>query len=329
MTLEVTIHTGARLHFGLLAHRPASGRHFGGAGLMIDSPGTQLTLKVNDRDQIAAPPDLRARVEHILASYRSRVAPHKQPPPCRIEIHRQIPPHQGLGSGTQLALAVGKALAVCAGEPDLPLLELAHRVGRGTRSALGIHGFEQGGFLIDGGKRRLEDIGTLVSRVSFPAEWRIVLVTPPAGEGLSGTDEQTAFHRLSGMPECVTNRLCRLLLMEILPAIREAGFPEVSEGIYQYGQQVGAYFEPIQGGPFASPKMADLAENLRSRGIRGVGQSSWGPTLFVLEESQSAAEELVQQLHSQPPWADCEFHIAGPKNEAASVAVSTDSPAAS
>ena len=242
MTIEVTIHTGARLHFGLLAHRPSSGRHFGGAGLMIDSPGVKLTAKVADRDQIIAPQDLLPRIENILAGYRSQVECEKQPPPCRIEIHQQIPPHQGLGSGTQLALAVGKALAVLAGEAELPLLELARRVGRGARSALGIHGFEQGGFLIDGGKRHLEDIGTLVSRTPFPADWRIVLVTPPLGEGLSGTDEQTAFHRLAGMPEAVTNRLCRLLLMQISPAIREGDFGEVCEGIYQFGQEVGDVF---------------------------------------------------------------------------------------
>ena len=199
MTIEVMIHTGARLHFGLLAHRPPSGRHFGGAGPTIDTPGVKLTARVADRDQIIAPQTLLQRVEKILSGYRNRVEPHQQPPRCRIEIHRQIPPHQGLGSGTQLALAVGKALAVCTGEVDLPLLELAQRVDRGARSALGIHGFEQGGFLIDGGKRQLEDIGTLVSRTLFPAEWRIVLVAPPLGEGLW---EPTSKPRFIVFPEC-------------------------------------------------------------------------------------------------------------------------------
>ena len=315
MTVQVTIQTGARLHFGLLAHRPQTGRHFGGAGLMIDSPGVELNATVAERDQILHP------CSRPACGKRSR----RLSQPCKAPINNRLPAGwKFTGRFLRIRdwvrerswrLAVGKALAVCAGEPNLPLLELAQRVGRGARSALGIHGFQQGGFLIDGGKRHLEDIGTLVSRTLFPSDWRVVLVTPPLGEGLSGTDEQTAFHRLAGMSEAVTNRLCRLLLMEILPAILEGDFRDVSEGVYEYGQQVGAYFEPVQGGRLASLKMAELAGVLRNRGIMGVGQSSWGPTLFVLQENQHAAEELLRDFQSQPQWAECEFHIAAPKNE--------------
>ena len=319
MTVQVAVQTGSRLHLGPLAHRPAAGRHFGGVGLMIDRPGVQLSASAADRDEVSGPDAIKERVEKILARYRQQVSDDRQPPNCRVEIHQVIPAHQGLGSGTQLALAVGRALAELAGEAEGPVLELAWRVGRGKRSALGIHGFAQGGVLVDGGKRNPDEIGTLIWRREFPEAWRIVLITPPHAAGLSGPDELAAFHQLAGMPEAMTDRLCRLVLMDLLPAVVERDFRGVSEAIYEYGQQVGSYFEPIQGGRFASPLMETLAKSLRQRGRWGIGQSSWGPTIFVLEKSENSALELVGELRSDAKWAGCAFQIATPLNRGAVV----------
>ncbi len=317
MKMGVKIQTGSRLHFGLLAHRPQVGRHFGGVGLMIDSPGVKLSVTPSQSDEIIGPASTLERVQNIIAKFRRQTSKERQTPPCRVEIHRVIPAHQGLGSGTQLALAVGKALAVAAGEAEIPILELARRVGRGKRSALGIHGFQRGGFLVDGGKRNLEEVGTLVWQRDFPADWRVVLVRPAENAGLSGTDEVAAFQHLAGMPGAMTDRLCRLVLMELLPAILEKDFRGVCEAISEYGLQVGTYFEPIQGGKLASEPMEHLAGWLRNRGHLGVGQSSWGPTIFVLQASQSAAELLVRELQQDSPWADCTFQIASPYNRGA------------
>jgi beta-RFAP synthase len=324
MIRHVTIQTGARLHFGLLAHRPKTGRHFGGVGLMIDSPGIHLTATPAKQDEVHAPDFLQDRVRSLIASYREQTSERIQTVPCRLEVHRTIPAHQGLGSGTQLALAVGQALAILDGEPDVSALELARRIGRGKRSALGIHGFEQGGLLVDGGKRQLDDIGTLVSRHEFPSDWRIVLATPMRETGLSGAQERMAFEQLSGMPVAMTDRLCRIVLMDLLPALVEHDFHGVSESLYEYGQQVGAYFEPIQGGRFASRQMEQLAKILRDRGHLGVGQSSWGPTLFVLQESQAAATGLVRELQNDRNAQGCTFHIAAALNQGAKIQVESD-----
>jgi beta-RFAP synthase len=321
MIRHVAIQTGARLHFGLFAHRPQTGRHFGGVGLMIDLPGVHLTATPNKRDEVAAPDCIQDRVRSLVANYREQTAELTQTIPCRMEVHRTIPAHQGLGSGTQLALAVGQALAILDGESDVSVLELAQRIGRGKRSALGIHGFEQGGLLVDGGKRQPEDIGTLVSRHEFPSAWRIVLVTPTRETGLSGAQERMAFEQLAGMPVPMTDRLCRIVLMDLLPALVERSFQGVSESLYEYGQQVGAYFEPIQGGRFASRQMEQFAQLLRNRGHVGVGQSSWGPTLFVLQESQAAAEELVRELTKDRNGQGCTFQIATALNQGARIHV--------
>ncbi len=109
--------------------------------------------------------------------------------------------------------------------------------------------------------------------------------------------------------------------MDLLPAIVEKEFESVSESLYEYGQHVGSYFEPIQGGRFASRQMEQLAEALRRQGHLGVGQSSWGPTMFVLEESQEAAENLVRELQEDQKWSDCKFHIAAAMNQGARILV--------
>lgn len=323
MTVRVTIQTGARLHFGLLAHRPPSGRHFGGVGLMIDSPGVHLSARLAPRDEVIAPPSIKDRVEKIIEKYRQQTIGDNSSSTCKVEVHHAVPAHQGLGSGTQLALAVGQAIAQLEGEPanDIDIFDLAARVGRGKRSALGTYGFFFGGFLIDGGKKDLEDIGTLSARQHFPFDWRVVLVTPPHEAGLSGVEERAAFQHLSGMPESMTNRLCRIVLMDLLPALMESDFPGVSESLYEYGQQVGEYFEPVQGGRFASRQMQQLAKTLRERGHLGVGQSSWGPTMFVLAESQESAELLVHELKDDPACAGCAFHIAAAMNQGAKITI--------
>src|SRR5207302_1257090 len=98
--------------------------------------------------------------------------------PQRLRVEYASAEHAGLGTGTQLGLAVARLLATIAGQNDLDAVDLARRVGRGQRSALGIHGFAQGGFLVEGGKSAAADVAPLLVRVSFPETWQVVLTFP-------------------------------------------------------------------------------------------------------------------------------------------------------
>ena len=320
MPSEVLITTGARLHFGPLSYAPQSGRHFGGAGMMIDSPGFRVTVRKSEMEEIVAGGATLSRVRCLLARYRERCSSDRQPPPVRIAIDEEIPAHAGLGSGTQLALAVAEALAILAGEGTCPPDVLAARMGRGARSAIGLNGFARGGFLVDGGKRDRESPGVIVARIDVPSEWRFVLVTPSDRPGLSGTAESDAFARLAPMPDETTERLCRVLLLDLLPAIVSADFAAASTALDEYGRRVGEYFAPVQGGIFAHPRMRELAEDLRKRGIAGVGQTSWGPTLFALMGDEDAANRLLHSLRDSD-WRDCALRVARPLNTGAAVEV--------
>lgn len=319
---EVTVSTGARLHFGFFAHGHAGHRQFGGVGVMVDQPGFVV------RARPAAVDELRCglwqdRVAALVGRLRACAAADmgRVPGPLCLEIAAAPAAHAGLGSGTQLGMAVAKVCSILSGEGTIPAHELARRAGRGMRSAVGLYGFEHGGLLVEGGKRNPAEISPLVSRVDFPEEWRFVLARPRGATAISGIEEAREFARLDPMPAAMTDRLCRLALTEILPAAVERDFASASEAIGQFGRHVGESFAHVQGGLFADEQMRRLADRLSSQGIRGIGQTSWGPTLFVLCPNAAAAQDLSARLATEPAAANCEFTIAAPLNRGATIAL--------
>jgi beta-RFAP synthase len=197
-----------------------------------------------------------------------------------------------LGVGTALAMSVAGGLAAWLDMPPLPAEQLAASVGRGRRSAVGAHGFVHGGLIVEAGKAPGEEVSPLLVRVELPADWRFVLVTPP-GEGRSGGDEDEAFRRLPALPEAVVTRLRDELMRRLLPAAQRADFDAFSDSLYRFNRAAGECYTPYQTGPYASPRLAALVDEMRGAGVRGVGQSSWGPTLFALLPNQAAAEQLL------------------------------------
>ncbi len=320
---QICITTGARLHFGPLSVSGPTGGRFGGVGVMIDFPRTVLAAHAAPADLIRGGDELTTkRVMEFLKRARKEIPDNFQTP-YEIEIKEIIPSHCGFGSGTQLGLAIALAASIVTEEPRPSLDELARRTGRGMRSAIGIHGFQQGGFLVDGGRVNSNKLGTLITRVEFPEDWRFVLASPQRVIGLSGDAEQHAFASQPAMPQRLTAELCRIVLMEWLPSVIEADFARCSESMFEYGNAVGDFFSPAQGGIFAHPRMAEWADNVQQRGIRGVAQTSWGPTLAALCSSDEAAKQLHGDFAGDSNWNDCSFQIVSPLNRGAKVDVSS------
>ncbi len=317
-----SVNTGSRLHFGLLAHGGENVRQFGGAGMMIDSPGVLLKAVRDEVDSVAvvATDDSQsvsdAEVDRVAGWLASLRAADDSLPPARIEISRTIPQHSGLGSGTQLALAVARAVAGLT-ESGTGSVELAQGVGRGLRSGIGIHGFDGGGFLVDAGGRDEQEVAALVARAHVPEAWRVVLAGPVEGEGLSGHAEREAFSRCREMPWEVTKTLSALLLQQVLPGINVGDLEEAGEGLFRFGRLVGESFASVQGGCYADPQMASLVEWARAEGVRGVGQTSWGPTIWMLSADQDAADALATEVAGRPGVGWC--HVARPLNRGAEV----------
>ncbi len=319
MGMSVTITTGARLHFGPLAAAGSTGGKFGGVGMMVSSPGYVLSVQTSANDEYRGDETACQRAAEFICRIREATGGDPSIQTTRIEFLNTIPSHAGLGSGTQLALAVARALSELAGERNVCVTDLARRAGRGIRSAIGLHGFAFGGFLVDGGRAGSERLGTLVSRIEFPADWRLILVAPPLSKGLSGAEEQIAFASQPPMPQSLTADLCRIALMEWLPGLIEANYSRVSNAMYEFGLGVGRFFEPVQGGVFGHPLMGRLADEVRRCGFAGVAQTSWGPTICVLCEDAASAQELMTDLASDSRWNDCVFRLVEPLNRGALV----------
>ncbi|QDT90753.1 beta-ribofuranosylaminobenzene 5'-phosphate synthase family protein [Gimesia algae] len=320
MSREVIITTGSRLHWGLLSLSPQVGREFGGIGLMIQEPQLKLsvTQSTGSTDTVKGSPGSITKIREALAAVRNECPQLYRDQFYDLVLHSEIPQHCGFGSGTQLSLAVAQALASMAEEPSLTSVELAQRVQRGARSALGIHGFTAGGFLVEGGKQSTDEISPLVVRADFPEDWQILLVTPTNRTGISGYIEADAIQQLGAMPLATTEKLCRLALMQLAPAVQTHDFEEFASGLTEFGHVVGEFFRPAQGGIFADPQMAELEKKLRSRGIRGIAQTSWGPTLSIICQDV----EMVASLVRECGYGEfCELRTARPLNEGAQIQI--------
>lgn len=285
---RLIIRTPSRLHFGLLGWGPEAKRQFGGLGLMIRPLGLEMTVEPAATQVIEGP--LAQRVERILAMLRDRLPELGiHPKPVAIRIHRAPPEHVGLGVGTQLSLAVARAVMELNGMHEPTSEQLARLTGRGRRSGIGLHGFRLGGFLVDGGRMDRCSVPPLLCRLPFPEEWTILIAQPPGRHGLHGSDETTAFADLPPVAEAMTDRLCRLVLLGVLPAIAERDIRTFGQALEELQSHVGACFRPAQGGIYSSPFADPIIHELRQMGFHGCGQSSWGPSLYAFSDQPASA----------------------------------------
>jgi beta-RFAP synthase len=271
--------------------RGALGRRFGGLGAAVPSPSLLLEAARAPGGVAAEGPDAARAAEYA----RRFLAYSELPGGARLVIHERLPAHSGLGSGTQLGLAVARALAELHGRPAEPA-ELARAVSRGRRSAIGTWAFALGGFIVEGGRRPGEDgIAPLIARFDMPRQWRCVVVVPPGDPGLSGDAEAAAFERLPPPVEAEVERVSHLVLMQLLPALVEADLQSFGEALSAVQRITGSWFAPQQGGVFAPGPGEGLIRQMAEWGAAGVGQSSWGPAVYGLVEGIDAGRVMAQR----------------------------------
>lgn len=310
--MSVTVTTTARLHFGFLDPSGRSTKPFGSFGLALDRPSTRVTLTRAATLGVSGPESERAmRYLKTIADSCGTACTY------RLHVHHAIPPHAGLGSGTQLALAVGSAFAGAEGL-DLTPLEIAERLGRGARSGIGIATFEAGGAVLDGGPAG-GALPELIARVAFPDDWRVLLIFDPDAAGLAGANEAAAFEALPPYPESAAAELRGRIMDRALPALAQGDFDGFCAEVGHLQARMGAYFSPLQGGPYTSPHVADLLNWLKSEGVVGLGQSSWGPTGFAFAPSQEAGETLLAAAKGRVQHDGVRFTLAEGRNKGAEI----------
>ncbi len=294
------VKVGSRLHLGHLDLNGSLGRYYGGIGMAINQP--QLEVFVEKQEGLTLVSKYSdKRVEKIAQKYID----FYDLPGAKIEIPQVIPRHCGLGSGTQLALALGLAITRVYGLRVSPV-ELARVTDReGSRSGIGVAVFEQGGVLVDGGIQVKNasmqgdlPLPPLLLRIPFPEEWAVVLALPHSKEKMFGEKEIEAFKSLPPMGEQVSGKICRYLLMKLLPSLKEKDIYNFGQAVTGIQKLIGDYFAPVQGGTFASEHGLKLAKHLLSQGAVGVGQSSWGPVVygFIMKNQKAKLLESTRRI---------------------------------
>jgi beta-RFAP synthase len=238
---------------------------------------------------------------------------------CHVRIDEVVPAHAGLGSGTQIALAVAAGVRRYHGLP-LDVRGDATRLERGARSGVGIGLFDHGGLVVDGGRGPLTTAAPVVSRMPFPEQWRILVVLDPHQQGVHGPDEREVFSKLAPSSDGEAAHLCRLVLMKALPALAECDIAGFGSAIKEMQVLLGDYFAAIQGGSrFSSPDVAAALAALEDEGAYGIGQSSWGPTGFAFAPSAEEASRLVESIYRHPRYRDLDIRSVAGLNRGAHI----------
>lgn len=309
----VEVITTARLHMGFFDLNGGLGRRFGSIGLALDQPATHLLAYAGPDIQASGPGSERAILlaRKVLHACNIKGGVH-------FNLKGAIFEHAGLGSGTQMALAVGHAISKIY-NLDLSIQDIAAMTSRGARSGIGLGTFASGGVVIDGGRAPDTIVPPVIARAAFPEAWRILLIFDRGDQGVHGSQEVAAFKDLPNIPEHVAANICRHVLMQALPALAEQNLTMFGQAIQALQVATGDYFAPVQGGRYASEKVASVLSFMHEQGAACYGQSSWGPTGFAIFADEAESASILDLLQTRYAATSLEFVMCKGLNRGAVV----------
>jgi beta-RFAP synthase len=270
--------------------------------LAIEEPRTIVDAQASDRVLVTG----CARGE--AQRYAQRIVDAFNLEGVCVTVHAVPPRHAGFGSTTALSLAVGRAV-VRAHNLTVSLVDLVKALRR--TSTGGLYTFEHGGFVVAGGFKVKPDariflrddphLPPLILRTDFPREWRFVTVRPfVAPMSPDGEVEEATFQRLQRLPPPVdlTHKAYFLLSAKLLPALRERDATSFGLTLTEMQIVIGRIYKPVQKGVF-NPSSQWIVPILQKSGVLGIGQSSWGPTVYGFSDSHESAVRVSDQVKSE------------------------------
>jgi beta-ribofuranosylaminobenzene 5'-phosphate synthase len=291
---RVIVQTPSRLHLTLIDMHGGSGRVDGGIGIALDEPNILIEMRQSQVLEVEGC-DTVTR-ERIMATALQVLNGLHAGGMVSVTVRNYYPSHIGLGSGSQLMLAIARGVAELYGRPRT-VKELALLVGRGGTSGIGTAAFEFGGFIVDGGHTfgksgektdfrpsaasRGVSPPPIIARYDFPKDWKILLAMPDLPSGASGMLETDIFRAHCPVPVEEVRKVCHEILMRMLPGI-------VEQDLDMFGSSVNAIqelgFKKVE--LSLQPKqIPELIERLRSAGAAGAGMSSFGPVIYAIGDT--------------------------------------------
>jgi beta-ribofuranosylaminobenzene 5'-phosphate synthase len=220
--------------------------------------------------------------------------------------------HVGLGGGTQLGIAAGKALCELYNQ-SLSVREIARIIARGGTSGIGTAAFETGGFLIDGGhsygpgKEKMSFSpssacggvrpASVTMRHDFPRDWKIILALPDIAAGAHGNREVDIFREYCPLPVAEVHELCYQILVRMVPSLVEENLEEFGAAVNRV-QEIG--FKKIEV-MLQHPVVHRLMAAMREAGAACAGLSSFGPAVYAITDTEgrdieAAAREAMRDV---------------------------------
>ena len=308
-TIEII--SPSRLHFGFLEiSRNNDDGTFGGIGLSIDKFNTKIKVKRNSKTKVEGKSLNKAFFFLNTFCKKKEIKPN-----FLINVEDAPSQHTGLGSGTALALSIGKAISELS-NLNLEIEKIGKILNRNRRSNIGLLNFKEGGFLID--LKIKKKSFTNINKILFPEEWKIILIKD-SKQGLHGKKEIEAFKRIKKIPKKNIS-LTGLVIKEIYPSLIENNFEKFCKAITKLQNVMGEYFNLSQGGRFSSPEVYNILNFLKKENILGYGQTSWGPNGFAFFPNLRKAKEMRLKLKRK--FSSCknlEFIICSGRNNGADI----------
>ncbi len=290
----IRVVTGSRIHLGFYGFDDKH-RLYGGLGLALYYPTYDLV--VSPAKSLSAEGCQSERAFHFARRVLDLVDAGFE---LSITIRKCIPQHVGLGSTTQLALAIYVAAAKLASR-SIDLEEVAKALGRGAVSGIGLTAFARGGFIVDAGLPPLRPSGYVVKpllRLRFPRDWVPLLAVPKVEWRVAEHEEPALFRKAGGLSPEQRAELLYTVFRVMLPSIIDRDFLGFTSALERVQLLTGAYFAGAQGGIFCCPESELVAGLLKELGARGIGQSSWGPLVYGFYEGVEAARRAARLLPS-------------------------------
>ncbi len=330
--MKIRITAPCRIHLSLIDENGYTGRVDGGIGLMLDQPNVVLEV-TNSAPEFAIECDRYYRESvHVINEKASKIFKLFQISNKNFHFHlkRYYPSHVGLGSKTQLSLAIGTAIAKLK-DMKIPVEEITKMVERGGTSGIGWRGFETGGFILDGGHdfgdgKEKEDFlpssaATLVkpaltiSRYDIPENWRFVLVIPDVRPGANGDEEAEIFKKYTPIPREEVNEVSHQILMKVLPGILKNDLKCFGEGLIRI-QNIG--FKKIEIN-LQNQIVRDILKFFEDNGVKAYGMSSFGPSVIAITDSDLEAKKVKKAVETFIKDVGGHFYICKPNNTGAKI----------
>lgn len=288
-TIEVSVKAGYRIHMGFYRFLD-SPFTYGSLGAAIEIPQFTLTAKECDKLSVEANSEYAKELIKNVSDYLG------VRDVC-ISLSGYVRHHVGLGSTTRIVMAALTAITTLK-RMDVDIIDSAFKLGRGKVSSVGVYSFMYGNLVIDTGFRVDKSSSGRpkpLAIISIPRDWYVIVAIPEDKTGLKEDEENKILRNVEVFHD--QGKLYRYVVM-LMTAAMHRDFNLFSESLRNIQLLTGKYFSKYQGGIFCCDTSQDIIKIMEESGIRGIGQSSWGPAVYGFTNSYLKAVEVRNNIHN-------------------------------